>query len=200
MNRTFAFGVSAVFHPVFVNLLSLLTLIFLCPILSFAITPQAKLYYIVFVFVTTGIIPILFILLYTWLGRIQSILLDVQHERNIPYLITASLYLFNYYIFSKTGAPPFIIAYVIGCACVVVAVAIINHFYKISAHGASLGALTGILLAISSAAIIDMRLLLAFVIVISGLTLSARLFLAAHTLPQVLLGWILGLSIMYLIF
>jgi hypothetical protein len=199
MNRNVALGISGLFHPVFVNLFGLLAIVFLSPYLSLGLTPNAKFFYIAFMFVTAGVLPILAVLVMRLLGKVQSVLLDVQDERNIPYLITASVYLFDYYFLSRMHTPSLLRAYILACACIVVAVVIINHFYKISVHGASLGALTAIILTLAQAPLFDLRYVLLLTFILSGITLSARLFLHAHTFGQVISGWMLGFVIMYLI-
>lgn len=199
MNRTVSLAISTAFHPVFVNGMGLLALIFLTPYLSLGLSPNAQLFYVLFIFISAGIIPMVAVLLMKLMGKVQSILLNVQDERNIPYLVTASIYLFDFYFLSRLHAPATIRAYVLACACIVVAVVIINHFYKISIHGASLGALTAIFVSVAHFSIIDIRYLLIGVFVVSGITLSARLFLYAHTLVQVIAGWLLGFLIMYMI-
>jgi hypothetical protein len=199
MNRNVALGISGLFHPVFVNLFGLLAIVFLSPYLSLGLTPNAKFFYIAFMFVTAGVLPILAVLVMRLLGKVQSVLLDVQDERNIPYLITASVYLFDYYFLSRMHTPSLLRAYILACACIVVAVVIINHFYKISVHGASLGALVAILLTLAQAPLFDLRYTLLLTFIFSGITLSARLFLHAHTFGQVISGWMLGFVIMYLI-
>ena len=200
MNKSLSLIISSVFHPVFVNLMGLLSLFVLSPYLRLGVNENAKLFYILFIFISAGIVPVVMVLLLNMLGKVQSVLLDVQEERNIPYLITASIYLIDYYFLSQSQQTPTLIrAYVLACACIVVAVVIVNHFYKISVHGASLGALTGVVTSTSFFSTIDIRYLLAGVFIISGITLSARLFLYAHTLGQVITGWLLGFVVIYTI-
>jgi hypothetical protein len=199
MNRTLSIAISSVFHPVFVNLLGLLALIFLSPYLSMGLNPTARFFYVAFIFISAGILPMVVVLMMKLLGRIQSVMLEVQDERNIPYLVTASIYLFDYYFLSRLHTPAILCAYILACACIVVAVVIINHFYKISIHATSLGALLAIIVSSSTVSIIDIRFMLVPVLIITGITLSARLFLLAHTRLQLLSGWVLGFLIMYFI-
>jgi hypothetical protein len=200
MNKSLSLIISSVFHPVFVNLMGLLSLFVLSPYLRLGVNENAKLFYILFIFISAGIVPVVMVLFLNMLGKVQSVLLEVQEERNIPYLITASIYLIDYYFLSQSQHTPALIrAYVLACACIVVAVVIVNHFYKISVHGASLGALTGVVISTSFFSTIDIRYLLAGVFIISGITLSARLFLFAHTFGQVISGWLLGFVIIYTI-
>lgn len=199
MNRNASLVISTLFHPVFVNLYGLVALILLSPYLSLGLTRNAQLFYVGFIFVTAGVLPIMAVLVLRLLGKVQSILLDVQDERNVPYLITATVYLFDYYLLSRMHTPALLRAYVLACACIVVAVVIVNHFYKISVHAASLGALIAIILTVAQAPMFDLRYLLVIVFILTGITLSARLFLHAHTLLQVISGWVLGFVVMYLI-
>jgi hypothetical protein len=199
MNRTVSLAISTAFHPVFVNLMGLLALMFLSPYLSSGLTANAQLFYILFIFISAGIVPILVVLLLKVMGKVQSVLLNVQDERNIPYLVTASIYLFDFYFLSRLHTPPIIRAYVLACACIVVLVVVINHYYKISIHGASLGALAAIVIGSAGFSMIDVRYALLAVFLITGITLTARLFLYAHTTGQVLSGWLLGFLVMYLI-
>ena len=131
MNKSLSLIISSVFHPVFVNLMGLLSLFVLSPYLRLGVNENAKLFYILFIFISAGIVPVVMVLLLNMLGKVQSVLLDVQEERNIPYLITASIYLIDYYFLSQSQQTPTLIrAYVLACACIVVAVVIVNHFYK----------------------------------------------------------------------
>ena len=199
MNRTVALTLSSIFHPVWVNLLGLLLLLFCSPYLSLVLQPMLMLFYVLFIFGTTALVPMLAVGVMKLTGHIQSIMLQEQEERTIPYLVTAVMYLFDYYFLTHMHSAASIRAYVLACACIVVAVVIINHFYKISIHGASLGALTAIVVGVAHFSVIDIRYLLMGAFIISGVTLSSRLFLYAHTLTQVVTGWMLGFLIMYLI-
>lgn len=199
MNRSLSIAISTIFHPVFVNLLGLLALIFLSPYLSMGLNPTARFFYIVFIFISAGVLPMIVVFLMKLLGKVSSIMLEVQEERNMPYLITASIYLFDFYFLTRLHTPALLRAYLLACACIVVAVIIINYFYKISVHATSLGALTAVIISATPYAYLDTRLFLIGAFVISGITLSARLFLLAHTHLQLLTGWLLGFLVMYFI-
>lgn len=199
MNRGVALFLSTLFHPVWVNLFGLLALLMLSPYLSAILQPGIFLFYVLFIFGTTALIPMLAVGVMKLTGHIQSILLQEQEERNIPYLVTAIMYLFDYYFLSHLHSAAPIRAYLLACACIVVLVVIINHFYKISVHAASLGALAGIVVTLVPFANWDLRWMLIPVVVITGITLSARLFLLAHSKLQLLWGWVLGFGVMMLI-
>ncbi len=199
MSRKLALVISFLFHPVWVNLLGLLCLLFCSPYLSLVMQPALLLFYVLFIFGTTAVVPMLAVAVMKLTGRIQSIMLEEQEERNIPYLVTGAMYLFDYYFLSQMHSAALLRAYLLACACIVVAVVIINHFYKISVHAASLGALAGIIFSLAPVALWDLRWVLVVVIVLTGATLSARLFMNAHSHQQLATGWLLGFLVMMLI-
>lgn len=197
MHKHIAQAISVVFHPVWVNLLSLVCLIYLFPGLNYVLPQKLKIFFVAFIFITTGILPLLLILVLKLTGRVKSITLDKSNERRLPYLITLALYFFCYYNFLKLGTSPYLLKYLLGCTLIILMVATINYFYKISVHMASLGALAAVIAAAS--AFTEIRLLLSFIVLTAGLVGSARLFLNAHGLNQILTGFISGFIIMWLI-
>jgi hypothetical protein len=196
MNRRISLFISTLFHPVFVNLLSLLLLFILFPQLQFAISDRMKVFYILFIFTTTGLLPVLTVMLMKLIGKVSSFLLNDREDRTVPYIITASVYLFDYYFCSRIGSPVLLNAYLLACASIVVVVLIINLFNKISIHAASLGALLAVVVSAAYVAGMDIRLLLALIFVLSGLTASARLFAGAHMPHQLYTGLLLGFMVM----
>lgn len=198
MNRTFAILVSVVFHPVFINLLGFVAVIELNPHLQAGLTPQAKWFYMVYVFISTGLIPLFVVLARKAFGFSNSIMLNDADDRHIPYIVTATAYLFGYYLFVNMGTPHVMQGYMLGSACILVAVLIINFRTKISAHTTSLGALVGLILALSPIMVFDVRILLIPLLLISGLTATARLALEAHTHQQLYSGFGLGFLLMWM--
>ena len=199
MSKSSALILSVIFHPLFVNALSMWLLFALFPQLSYGVHPTVKLIYMGFVFVSTGIIPLLWVVISGFINKEQNLLLDNKEDRNLPYIVTSSLYLFDFYLSKKLGAPMLVSAYLLACSSIVVVVLITNLFTKISIHAASLGALVAIIISASSYAMFDIRYLLSLGIIASGLVLSARLFLNTHINAQVYSGFFAGFILMILI-
>ncbi|MFI5220888.1 MAG: hypothetical protein ACHQK8_01080 [Bacteroidia bacterium] len=199
MNRKTALFISTLFHPVFINLLALAFLFFFFPVLNYTMNDKLKIYYILFIFGTTGLLPAIVTWLIKLSGRIESLLLDTRAERTTPYLVTAAAYLFDYYLCNAIGSDKLILGFLLAGACTVVALLVINLFDKISIHGASFGALIGLGGASMNMAMIDIRIFLIVFFLMAGITLSARLFAEAHKPYQLFSGFFLGLVIMYLI-
>jgi hypothetical protein len=199
MNSRFALFLSIIFHPVFVNLISFYSLIRLFPYLDYVLTTPARLFYLGFIFTSTAIVPVVYILVMKWFGQIKSVMLHSGEERRGPYMLTAAMYLMNFYLFQRLHSPALVNAFLLGCAAIVVGLLIINHFNKISIHMASFGLLTAVITAAAQAGGADVRLLLIPVLLAAGLTASARLWLNAHSTQQIILGFALGFCVMYFI-
>ncbi|MBP9186385.1 MAG: hypothetical protein KBE91_09520 [Bacteroidia bacterium] len=196
MNRTWAILLSVIFHPVFVNLLSFVLIIELNPYLQAGLSTDAKWFYIMYVFISTGLIPLFVVVARKALGYTSSVMLEEADDRHIPYIVTAIAYLLGYYLFIRIGAPQVMRAYMIASAAILIVVMVINFKTKISAHATSLGALCGLIIATSGAMMFDARFLLVAVLIFSGLTAVSRLALNAHSPKQIYAGFALGCIIM----
>lgn len=198
MNRATALALSVICHPVFINALSLAALFFLYPALRFGIHPALKLFYWSVVFVSTAVLPMAWVGLSRLMGRISSIMLHDRDDRTVPYMLTAGLYLLDFYLAGQWGAAPLFRIYLLACSSIVVSVLLINLYTKISIHAASMGALTGILFSSANQNLYDMRWPIMAVLLMSGLVMTARLKLDAHKPFQLYLGFVLGIGLMYI--
>lgn len=199
MNQRISLFISIIFHPVIINLLGLIVLILLAPVLQFGMNDRLKFFYFIFIFSITGIIPVLAVFILKFSGNIKSFFLQEKEERTIPYIITSILYLFTYYFCLKLHTQPLIVAYLLACSTITVAVLLINIKDKISIHLASFGALTAIVTTMVNVAAFDIRILLAIILFFAGLTGTARMFANSHKSHQLVSGFLLGFLIMYFI-
>ena len=197
--KKIALYISVLFHPVFVNLCSLICLLWLNPYLTASLPFNVKLFYIIFIFTGTGIIPLIIVFVRYLLGFSESIMLKQADERHTPYLVSACCYLATFYLCDKIAAPAGIQAFLLASASTVVAVSVINFFFKISAHTTSLGSLCGLFVVLSFHQNLDLRFLIGAVILVSGIVASTRLTLGAHTIKEIYTGFALGTTIMLLI-
>ncbi|MFT6322808.1 MAG: hypothetical protein ACJAWO_000353 [Halieaceae bacterium] len=102
-----------------------------------------------------------------------------------------------YYLLLKFSLPPLIMT-IVGVSVIGVAVTlIITLFWKISAHMMGIAGFTGVVLALSYLTIPTSSTIIASLFVLSGLIGTARIKQDAHSLSQVLTGWLLGLSVSF---
>ncbi|MCY7353040.1 MAG: hypothetical protein LH606_20685 [Cytophagaceae bacterium] len=159
------------------------------------ITIVAGLLWLLFLY--TFLVPVLVIYWLHRLGFVQSLTLETRRDRNLPYLVTAGIYssLTFFFVYRLPQLPE--VALLLGSVAFSVAlVAAITIFWKISAHavgiGGVLGALTGLLLRFGETGLFWPLL---GTIVLTGLVLSARLHLNAHTPEQMGGGLLLGIIV-----
>lgn len=186
------------------NILSILFLPLFVPAYGMALTafltimaflPSSLLWYaIVITFVTTGLLPMLVIFGLMKSGLVSDPDITKRTERLVPYMVVVFCYLVCGFFFYKANAPMWICMFFVGAAVATLINIIVNRWWKISAHGAAMGGLTALLVRImvSHYNIVDMDVLLSAVVILSGLVLSARVFLKRHTLGQVLAGYANG--------
>lgn len=149
------------------------------------------------VFGFTFFIPALNIWLFRILGNISSLQLESQHERKQPFIFVSVMYVIVAYIFymklpfsSSFNKLMFIVA------ALVVTATIITFFIKVSVHSLAMGGWIGILLPLVKFSP-DLLWPTAAVITLTGLVISSRLILNAHTLRETTIGSIAGLIVGY---
>ncbi len=203
MSHRLAFFLSVVLHPLLLPTYIFGILFGLTPELVgvVALSPSARVSLLVLLFLNTFVAPALVIYYLHRLGFVHSLQLQTLRDRRLPYLISLIIYSLSTYLFGwqfqpvSELAPQ--IAVVLGSITVsLFFVALISLGWQISAHGTGvggcLGALGGVILRYG-----DFALFLPFVlsIIATGLLLSARLRLDAHTPAQVYAGLGLGVVV-----
>ena len=144
--------------------------------------------------VLTFIIPFI-LLLFLWRkGYIDSLHIDKAQQRTMPYIYTLVCYGFwTYFLHSTIHMPSFIVWIAVGAIIALLAVALINHWWKISAHLTGIGGLFGGICSFSLCYSTLPIWLIISLLILSLLLMYARLYLKAHTPMQVVCGYLLGI-------
>lgn len=144
--------------------------------------------------VITALIPIVLLLILWKRGNISSLHIDNAKERTTPYVYSLICYGFWCYFVGVTLHMPLVwLVVAIGSTCALLAVTIINRWWKISAHLTGMGGLLG---GICSLALYYSALpttLIIITLTISLLLMYARIYMNAHTPAQVVAGYLLGI-------
>lgn len=199
MGRILANLISYILHPLLMPTLLLLILLFFLPQSLQPVYGRIALMIILLVFITTFIIPALSILGLRSTMTISSMKLRNRSERVIPFTFITIFYGITTYLFhSKIEINDLILSIFIGASFLVAVLTIITIFFKISVHAAGAGCMVGFLLSI---ALIfpehNLMWALVTVVLLSGIIMSARLYLDAHTPVEVYSGFTLGLFISF---
>lgn len=144
--------------------------------------------------VLTLIIPII-LLVFLWRkGYIDSLHIDNAKQRTTPYIYTLICYGFwAYFVRVTVKMPTFMLLVAIGAMVALLAVTIINHWWKISAHLTGIGGLLGGIYSFALNYSILPLMLIIIVLLLALLLMYARIYLQAHTPMQVVCGFLLGL-------
>jgi hypothetical protein len=186
--------ISVLFHPLIMPLAGVFILLTYGGWLNM-IPAEGKRYIYLVVTFTTLILPLVMMPVLLKFKIISDIMLSDIAERRIPLLIMALLYLAGAYILQKADAPVILSLFLNGSSMVVLTVAIFNWKWKISTHMAGIGAVTGMVLAISLRWMLNQQLVLAVLFLIGGLIGYARLRYDDHTPAQVYTGYLAGFVI-----
>ena len=181
MNQTIGIiskALSVLLYPLFVPTYGMALF---CYAYSTQMEPLAGIWMVVAIigtFILTGVLPITAIWILLRRGAVSSLQIKNAPERTMPYIYTVLGVGFWCYLLLSVAL-----------------VAVINHWWKISAHLTGLGGLVGgffsYCLGIGA---IPTGWLLVIWFGISLLLMCARLHLNAHTPAQVCAGWLLGLT------
>lgn len=145
----------------------------------------------------TFVVPAINLLLFRYLGSIQSLYLESRRERILPFIFISLMYALVAFLFyyKLPFSANFNKLMLIVSALVIVAT-LITFLYKVSVHSLALGGLLGVLFPLirfSPALLVPTTL----IVVITGLVISSRLLLGVHTPRETLVGSLAGILTAY---
>ena len=150
-------------------------------------------------FLFTAVMPATPILIMIRKGEISDLFISKREDRTMPYLFSLLAYVFWSLFMSRTlQFPNFIVAMGFGSAFSIFIIVLINLKWKISAHLAGIGGLTGSIIGISYRMAINPIWLIIIVLTITALVAISRIGLKAHTPAQTLAGFVIGLLSVFL--
>jgi len=183
--------VSMMFTPFYLPLVGLAALFFFSYLNTF------PLYYILMVmgivWLFTVLLPTRLIHLYRRYHGWTPIQLGVRERRMVPYVISILCYFTCFYIMSLSRTPHTITSILIAALAVQMLCAMTNVWWKVSTHSAAIGGVAGGLLSFSLIFNFNPVWWLCLVILLGGMVGPSRMILRQHTLPQVVVGFFMGL-------
>lgn len=150
---------------------------------------------ILVVFVATGIIPVIIAVILKQLKVISSLHMPRREERTLPFLLTGLSYLVTIYLLSTVWnlpLDPLIYQFMIGGALAIISGMFITISWKISVHMIGIGGVFGILVMLSKFGEQVKFYPIVSILIITGLIGYGRLNLKAHTIQQIIAGFLLG--------
>ncbi|MCF6332028.1 MAG: PAP2 family protein [Draconibacterium sp.] len=197
MATKFAKIISIVFHPVLIPTLGFL-LLFNSGFYFSMLNWDAKRIVLLVVLFSTCILPLISVAILA-LNPKFDISMEKSQDRVIPLLSSAIFYYIGFVLLGRMEAFPVFKLFLVASVFVIIALLLISFKWKISNHMAAVGGITGTIFALSFRSGINPIWSILFVTIISGVIGTARLILNKHKLDQILAGYSLGFSVLYLI-
>jgi hypothetical protein len=182
---------SVLFMPVLTPFYCALLLINTMPY-AVIYTQMQKLFFTIGVLLLTGIIPLVGVALQRRNGLISDMFISRREERLLSYLITLLTYVACLYFLWYIGMERWVILLMGGAFISVILIALINCWWKVSAHGAGMGGLCGAVFGGAFVLGVNPVGLFCLTVLVTGAVLAARVYLGAHTVAQTLVGCLIG--------
>lgn len=204
MNNTISKIISVAFHPLLMTTWFFMGIIIFHPIFLEPISRQNMYFFLLLVFITTFIIPVISISIFKFSGVVSSLTMPTREERFLPLLFITIIYgLSLYLMYKKLAIGINVVAVFLGIDILLLFLTFISLKWQISLHAAASSGLVGFALAMlfnyPEQSILFYCIIL---ILLSGIISSARLHQNAHTIEEVgagsFLGFITCFVIMYL--
>ncbi|WP_343487439.1 hypothetical protein [Allomuricauda sp. d1] len=188
--RNFFTAISYIFHPLFVPIGG--------TVAYFLVTPkyvplELQSGNILPIFILTVIIPIIFFLILRNMGLVSSVFIPSLKERIYPLVISIVLYTMVLY---KVIAQNYIseLYYFFAGLLVAVSATLLILFFKIktSMHLLGMGSILIYVVGLSIHFETNITLALGLLTLLTGLVTTSRLYLKAHSVAELLIGFFLG--------
>lgn len=174
-------------------------LIFMFSSASFFYPKQWKWFALGGTFIFTVLIPLVPMLIMYGRGQIESIYISKREERTLPYIFTIISYIFwSLFLWNVLKLPSFVIVMGVASTLSLLVIMLVNLKWKISAHLAGIGGLTGAVFGYCMIMGVNPTMLLIGMFVASGLSALSRLELKAHTPAQVIAGFLVGFLMVFI--
>ena len=163
--------------------------------------PQSKIaiIYIFSIFLVAA--PGISIIIFYRFNITSTIEMDDKNERSLPILSMLMWSILLYAILYRMVPDQFsrfILSFPLSGIFVVITFYFLNKWKKISIHAAGAGIATGFILSYTLLHPYYAITLLSVFVVLSGLVMSARVYLMKHSLFEVTVGWFTGLFITFM--
>lgn len=190
--------ISYFFHPINFPLVGAVLYFLFIP--KYIFKPQ-EYTILTIVIIGTYIFPLILLFLLKKNGLINSYQMETVKERRFPIILFISIaFIIGNWLF-RSSVVDLLALFFYGYASGL----IVFYFFlifelKLSLHAGALGGLLGFLLLFSSFFEINMIYILILLFILSGLVITSRLKLKAHTLFEVYLGYGIGIFCQFLIY
>ena len=192
--------ISYIFHPLFIPFYTILVLLSSDTYMLLMIPLKGKLLLFGIVLLTTVLLPLFTSFFLIRMKIIHSIFPKTRAERIYLLLNVAIFYYLTYYLLKGTHASIVFNYFMLGSTFLVICSLIITFFYKISLHMIATGGLLGGIFGLTFGHSVDLTGFILVLILFAGLMGSARLKIDSQKPAEVYYGFLVGITVMFLLF
>jgi hypothetical protein len=185
--------VSVIFNPLFIPVYGLL-IIFTAPTLFWYIPLKIKKILLLVVATNNILVPVTLMPFFRYRNLITTWIIESRKDRVIPLIAVSLFYSITSFIIFRLQIPAFIKAYLFSITLTIIALTIINLWWKVSLYSAGAGVLAGIVIVLSFKMMVPLTMFLIPVILAGGLIMASRLKLNTHSPSEVYLGFLTGFA------
>lgn len=201
MNKVTANFFSWFFQPLLMaSFLSAILLWFAPSSIGVFFNNSVKLWLWLVIFLTTFVVPVIGLLIMKLTSSISSIELPDRQQRIVPFFLIAAFYVIAAYLMvvrlNISGTANVIF---LATAFMILVAASITIFWKISIHSMGMAGVLGFLLALNYEMPDSVPVWIVILwLLLTGYTMSSRLYLNVHRPGEVYVGSLLGFLVCYL--
>lgn len=137
-------------------------------------------------------------------GMVSTIEIDDRKERSLPILIMGVSCMTLYFLLitqapENARIPKYVFSYPLSGGISVAIFFVMTLWRKVSLHAGGAGIMTGFLMAYLYVHEDHAYWILPVAVLVSGMTMSARVYLGKHTMMEVIVGWLTGTFVTFIV-
>jgi len=180
-----------VFNPFLMPIFGLLIIINSPTIFNY-LSKDIKRLLLLIVLINNGVLPFMFLSYMKVRNFISDWLIFNRAERMVPMFTSAIFYGLTVYITYKFNIPTFIKTYFVAALVMALLLGAVSFWMKASVHAAGMGSIVALIIVMIIKTQVPLIGYLVTSIILTGLVMSARLWLNAHTVKEIWVGLLLG--------
>jgi hypothetical protein len=167
-------------------------LLYINPIVFVGYNAEDKMLVFLRVFGTSVFMPLITVVLLKALGFINSIRLETQKERIIPFVACITFFFWSYYVSKKLADPFELRAFLLSLFLTASVSLLLNNYFKISMHALGFGGLNALLVLMLFNNRMNEGLIIMLSFLLAGFVSMARMNQKSHHPFEIYSGYFTG--------
>lgn len=185
--------ISYIFHPVFIPVYAVLFLLYIHPDIFAGFTKWEKTLVLLQALLMYGFFPLVTVLLLKALKFIDSVYLNTQRDRIIPFIACGIWYFWIWYVWRNLPDYPREIVLLAMAIFLASSIGLMGNIYmKISMHAIAMGVMISFMMLLAFTQAISFGIYISITLFIAGLVCTARFIISDHTQKEIYGGLLAG--------